>query len=58
MMNPPEIKNVHSTGFILVGKTLMMSWMNNRNADLFRQFMPQRNSILHRIDDKVFSVQC
>jgi AraC family transcriptional regulator len=58
MMNPPEIKIVHSTGFNLVGKRLMMSWMNNRNAELFRQFMPHRNSILHRIDDKVFSVQC
>lgn len=58
MINPPEIKIVQSAGFTLVGKRLMMSWMNDRNAELYRQFMPQRHSILHRINNTVFSVQC
>lgn len=41
----------------LVGKNLTMSFLNNRTAELWRSFMPERKNITYAVDNNLYSVQ-
>jgi AraC family transcriptional regulator len=41
----------------LVGKSLTMSLVNNKTAELWRSFMPKRNEIENKIDSNFYSMQ-
>ncbi|WP_345239274.1 GyrI-like domain-containing protein [Pontibacillus salipaludis] len=41
----------------LVGKSMIMSFQNDRTAELWRSFMPERHQIHYRIDPCFYSLQ-
>ena len=51
----PQIKQ--SPNRILIGMSLSMSLVSDKTPQLFRQFMPRRNEILHRINKSVWDLK-
>lgn len=51
----PEIVNLEEK--ILVGKKLSMSFSENKTAELWRSFMPERKNIKATIGNNLYSVQ-
>ncbi|NVO20719.1 MAG: GyrI-like domain-containing protein [Bacteroidetes bacterium] len=41
----------------LVGKSLTMSFANDRTVELWRSFMPDRFKIIHRLNDELLNMQ-
>jgi AraC family transcriptional regulator len=55
MQQEPRIETIAEK--LLVGKRISMSHADNRTAELWRSFMPQRNSIANRVDGNLISMQ-
>lgn len=53
-MQPPRIETASSKQ--LVGKRLSMSYAQDRTPELFRSFMPHRNTIAKKVDEFVYAV--
>lgn len=51
----PRIKNLKEKR--LIGKRLTMSLANNRTAELWRSFMPERKEIVNNISNDLISMQ-
>lgn len=51
----PRIENLNEKK--LVGKRLVMSFANNKTRELWQSFMPQRNEILNKIGNDMYSMQ-
>ena len=51
----PKIETLPSKK--LIGKRLKMSFLNDRTAELWESFMPQRKDILHKIGIDLYSMQ-
>lgn len=55
MYQEPRIETIAEK--LLVGKRISMSHADNRTAELWRSFMPLRNTISNRVDDNLISMQ-
>ncbi|MCG2612219.1 GyrI-like domain-containing protein [Flavobacterium sp. SM15] len=53
----PTPKIVQLTQKKLVGKRLFMSFANNKTAELWRSFMPERKQILNTLTNQLYSLQ-
>ena len=53
----PEPQIIELPAFTLVGKRLSMSVANNRTAELWKSFMPQRKHILSTVDEVFYSLE-
>lgn len=51
----PEIRTLPTKK--LIGKSLEMSYMNNRTGELWRSFMPRRKEISNNIGSELYSMQ-
>lgn len=51
----PEIRTLPTKK--LIGKSLEMSYMNNRTGELWRSFMPRRKEITNNIGSELYSMQ-
>ncbi len=51
----PEIRTLPTKK--LIGKSLEMSYMNNRTGELWRSFMPRRKEITNNIGTELYSMQ-
>ncbi|MFY7909701.1 MAG: GyrI-like domain-containing protein [Emticicia sp.] len=51
----PEIRTLPPKK--LIGKSLEMSYINNRTGELWRSFMPQRKDISNKIGSDLYSMQ-
>lgn len=54
-MDTPIISNLSPK--ILIGKSLAMSYTNNRTGELWRSFMPRKREIQHVIGSALYSMQ-
>ena len=56
-MKHPEAIIKHAESFYLIGLSMPMNLIDNKTPLLWQGFMPQRNAISNRIDDRYISLQ-